>query len=276
MTKVDEGRQALGVRLRELRESAQLSGKALAAAAGWDPSKISKIEYGKQMPSEDDLTVWCTLTDSELALPDLIATARNLNAAYLEWRRIAATGHARRQRQNIETEAATRLVRGYDALILPGLLQTQRYAREILSRCIRFLQVPDDLDDAVAARMQRQRVLREGVHQFHFLIGEPALYTSVGDESIRTEQLEYLLEMMDSARLMVGIVPISAEFFYETTNFLIYDQRLVQVETISAELTITQPRELALYMRAFQTLRKQAVIGNAARELIYKALEKRP
>lgn len=275
MTRVEEARRVLGVRLRELRESARLSGRALATIAEWDASKVSKIEHGKQMPSEDDLATWCRLTDADLALPDLIATARNINAAYIEWRRIAASGHAGRQRQSIKTEAETKLVRGYDALILPGLLQTRDYAEAIISRCIGFLGGPDDLADAVAMRLKRQRVLHAGLHRFHFLIGEPALHTSVGDESIRLAQLEHLLEVMTLPRLMVGIVPVTAEFFYETTNFLMYDRRMVQVETISAELTITQPRELVLYEKAFQALAERAVIGEAARGLIRAALESR-
>jgi hypothetical protein len=45
----------------------------LASTAGWDASKVSKIEHGKQLPSADDLTVWSQLTDNNLALPDLIA-----------------------------------------------------------------------------------------------------------------------------------------------------------------------------------------------------------
>ncbi|MET9487429.1 helix-turn-helix transcriptional regulator [Nocardia sp. NPDC006630] len=272
MTRVDEGRQALGVRLRELRVSARISGRDLAARAGWGPTKISKIEHGRQLPSEEDLAVWCRITRNELALPDLIATVRNVNAAHLEWRRIAATGHARRQRQSIEREAATGLVRGYDCLLLPGLLQTRDYAEAVLRRCIRFLGSPDDLEHAVAARMERQRVLREGKHRFHFLIGEAALYTSVGDGAVRRAQLEHLQTMLSAERVVVGVVPSTAEFIYETTNFTFFDTHLVQVETISAELTIRQPRELVLYERVFRALAEQAAYGDAAQTLIKKAL----
>lgn len=216
--------------------------------------------------------MWCRITRNELALPDLIATVRNVNAAHLEWRRIAATGHARRQRQSIEREAATGLVRGYDCLLLPGLLQTRDYAEAVLRRCIRFLGSPDDLEHAVAARMERQRVLREGKHRFHFLIGEAALYTSVGDGAVRRAQLEHLQTMLSAERVVVGVVPSTAEFIYETTNFTFFDTHLVQVETISAELTIRQPRELVLYERVFRALAEQAAYGDAAQTLIKKAL----
>ncbi|WP_280258086.1 helix-turn-helix domain-containing protein [Nocardia wallacei] len=274
MTRVDDARQALGVRLRELRVSARLTGRGLAAAAGWHPTKVSKIEHGKTVPSEEDLATWCRLTDNKLALPDLIATLRNVNAAYMEWRRITATGHAHRQRQSIKTEGASTLVRGFDCLIPPGLLQTRHYAEVVLSRCIRFLDAPDDISAALAARMERQQVLRAPGHRFHFIIGESALYTSVGSEEIRRAQIEHLLSSMHLPRLRIGVLPNSAEFFYETTNFLLYDDKIAQVETISAELTIRQPRELVLYERAFKMLTEQSVYGNDARDLILMAIDR--
>ncbi|WP_405137599.1 helix-turn-helix domain-containing protein [Nocardia sp. NBC_01388] len=59
-----------GPRLRELRRDAGLTGRKLADSAGWHESKTSKIEYGKQTPSEADLRAWCTLTDSLDEFPD--------------------------------------------------------------------------------------------------------------------------------------------------------------------------------------------------------------
>jgi transcriptional regulator with XRE-family HTH domain len=272
VTGVEQARQALGARLRELRKDARLSGVRLADLAGWPASKVSKIEHGRQVPTEQDISDWCQLCGADLALPDLVATVRNVNAAYLEWKRVVAGGHTRRQQQSIELEGSTRLVRGFDPLIPTGLLQTRAYAEAILRRCIDFVGGANDIDDAVKARMQRQRVLREGVHQFHFLIGEAALYTGVGDDAIRREQLEHLIELMRLSRLALGVVPMTAEFVYTTTNFVIYDRRRVHVETVTAQLTITQPRELAYYDQAFATLTEHAVYGDRARELIVRAI----
>nr|WP_232541764.1 helix-turn-helix transcriptional regulator [Nocardia bovistercoris] len=263
----------MGARLRELRIAAGMSGARLADFAGWPASKVSKIEHGRQLPTEQDLTDWCQLTDSDLALPDLIATVRNVNAAYLEWRRVIADGHAHRQRQSIELESVTRLVRGYDPLIPTGLLQTRDYAEAILSRCIEFAGGANDLAEAVEMRMRRQSVLRDGVHRFHFLIGEPALYTGVGDDSVRRAQLEHLLDLMTLTRVVIGIVPKTAEFLYTTTNFVIYDRRRVHVETVTAQLTITQPGELVQYERTFTALTERALYGDHARTMIRTAAE---
>ncbi|MFE7800747.1 Scr1 family TA system antitoxin-like transcriptional regulator [Nocardia sp. NPDC057440] len=123
--------------------------------------------------------------------------------------------------------------------------------------------------------MERQRVLREGIHRFNYLIGEQALHTTVGDHSVMVEQIEHLTNLMMLPRVAFGIVPQAAGFIYTTTNFVIYDQRMVQVETITAELTITQPRELVFYEKSFSALAKQAVHGDAARALMRGALDKR-
>ncbi|WP_280209754.1 Scr1 family TA system antitoxin-like transcriptional regulator, partial [Nocardia cyriacigeorgica] len=95
-----------------------------------------------------------------------------------------------------------------------------------------------------------------------------------GDE-VMAVQLTHLLEVMSLPRLVFGIVPASSAFFRRTTDFVIYDRRKVLVETITAESTITQPREIALYEKVFTALAEQAVHGDAARELIAAELVRR-
>ncbi|WP_327110757.1 helix-turn-helix domain-containing protein [Nocardia sp. NBC_01730] len=90
---VEQARAAFGARLREVRKAAHLSGVQLAAEAGWHSAKVSRIEHGKQTPSESDIATWCQLCDAELLLPDLRAALANIEALWQEWRRIAAAGH---------------------------------------------------------------------------------------------------------------------------------------------------------------------------------------
>ncbi|MBO0880960.1 MAG: helix-turn-helix transcriptional regulator, partial [Mycobacterium sp.] len=156
MTSVDRARQALGTRLRELRRDAGLNGRQFSTAAGWHWSKTSRIERGERQPSEADLTKWCQLCNAELALPDLLASLRNVQAQWAEWKRIASAGHSRRQRRGVELDARARTVRIYSPVVLSGLVQTEAYARAILSTCIEFLGTYDDINDAVTARLQRQ------------------------------------------------------------------------------------------------------------------------
>src|SRR5690606_22919076 len=60
-----QAREALGARLREIRKDADLTGRALAALAGWQLPKVSKIEHGRQNASEDDIRVWCRSCHAE-------------------------------------------------------------------------------------------------------------------------------------------------------------------------------------------------------------------
>lgn len=273
MSDVLQLKQALGARLRDLRKDARLDGRQFSANAGWHWSKTSRIENGKRTPSEDDIAVWCQICDAQLAQPDLVAALRNVEAQWTEWKRVAAVGHARRQRRAVDLEGQAKLQRVYAPVVLPGLLQTEDYARAVLRQCIRFLGTADDLDDAVTARMQRQQVLHQIRHRFVFLADEAALYKTVGDAAVMAGQLQHLLDTaFDNPRLIFGIVPLNAPFTYITTSFDLIDNRMALIETISAELTVVTLSELDLYERAWNALSKQAAYGHQAQQLIEKAL----
>ncbi|GAB2699345.1 hypothetical protein GCM10027089_21650 [Nocardia thraciensis] len=88
-------------------------------------------------------------------------------------------------------------------------------------------------------------------------------------------QLDRLYSVISMPRLTLGILPRTAEGLVVVENFFMFDNRMVKAEGHTAGITITQPGELALYGRAFDTLAKQSVTGEAARELIRRALEER-
>ncbi|WP_280406749.1 DUF5753 domain-containing protein, partial [Nocardia carnea] len=217
-----------------------------------------------------------THTNSQNQLPDLIATLRNIEAAYMEFRRVLGTGTRRRQRMLAHTEDETTLTSWFEPLIVPGLLQTPGYIEWILRKVIGFYGIPDDLDEGVEARIERQNVLYRGKRRFSFVIGEQALRTTAGDDSVMLGQLDRLLTVMSLPRVVLGILPDQATYEAPAINgFVMYDTRLVLVETVSAELTITQPREIGLYRKMFDTLTRQAAYGDAARRLIRHAINQR-
>jgi len=266
----------LGRRLRELRLDAELTGRQLATLAGWQSSKVSKIEYGKQTPTDADIRAWCQHCGAKKQVTDLIATLRNVEAAYLEYKRIMAAGLRHPQQTRAKLENATRHTRWYEPCLVPGFLQTPDYLVGVLRKVTDFYEIPtDDFDAAVTKRLERQRNLYQGNRRFHFILAEQVLYTTVGDDELMVAQLDRLLMAMSLPKVVIGIIPASASYEVPTTNFVLYDRHRVQVETIAAELTITQPREVALYEKTFVTLAKQAVIGDAARALIITALDRR-
>ncbi len=88
-------------------------------------------------------------------------------------------------------------------------------------------------------------------------------------------QLDRIAAIFGMPRVTLGIIPSTAEALVVSTNFAMFDNRLVMVEGTAAELTITQPREIATYGRAFKILAAQTVSGDDARSLIREAMEKR-
>ncbi len=272
-TPVKQARQALGARLREIRADANLTGRALAAVCEWHFTKISKLEHGTQAPSEQDIRTWCRACDAEDHVPDLIATVRAIESMYVEWQRHMRTGLKRSQTQSVPLYERTKLFRGYENTVIPGLFHTAEYAAAIFRFWNKFLDLPNDVDDAVAARMERQHVLYTGHRRFSFVLEEQTLRTRVGDTDVMAGQLDRLLAVMSLSRVSLGIIPASAERHCLTQgSFWIFDEERVKVESVSAGLDITQPREIAVHAKAFALLQKSAIHGHAARELIQRAL----
>ncbi|WP_280315735.1 helix-turn-helix domain-containing protein [Nocardia abscessus] len=272
---VQDAREALGQRLREIRRDAGISGRELASREGWHESEVSRIEHGRNTPSSDDIRAYCNHCRAHEQLPDLLATLHNIDAAYLEYRRLLSAGVKRGQQLYAKLEAEAKLIRTYDPQIIPGLLQTAEYAEAKLRSVIEFYHLPNDLDAGVSKRIERQQVLYRRDHRFHFVISERSLYTTVGDDDVMRGQLDRLHSIIGMPRVTFGIVPLTAEAKVVLENFTMFDNRMVKVEGHTAELTIAQPREVALYGRAFDVLSHQSVTGKQARYLITSALERR-
>ncbi|MBO4259949.1 helix-turn-helix domain-containing protein [Streptomyces griseorubiginosus] len=273
-TQVDEALQALGARLRGFRKDAGfLSGRAFARATSWQESKVSRIENGKQRPSENDIRVWCETTGQVEQLGDLVAIVRHVDELWLEWRRQLQTGVEKRQRKAIPVYAKTKVFRVWHPTLIWGTLQTAQYAAEVFAQGVSYYEIPNDAEAAVAKRLERQQYLYQGDRIFNVLLGEQALYTNFGGPEVMKGQLDRLLAVMRLPRLSVGIVPKSARTSIWPGNaFSMFDDRLVLVETYSAEFSVTQPREVELYTKAFALLRQSAVYGTAVRDLIFTAI----
>ena len=259
--------------MREMRTEASLTGRALAATCEWHFTKISKLEHGAQAPSEHDIQTWCRACGAENQIPDLIATVRAIESMYVEWQRHMRAGLKRSQTSSIPLYERTKLFRGYENTVIPGLFHTAEYAAAILRFWNQFLDLPGDVDDAVATRMERQRILYTGSRRFVFVVEEQTLRTRVGDTDVMLGQLDRVLAVMSLPRVSLGIIPSSGQrHCLAQGSFWIFDEQRVQVEAISAGLDITQPREIAVHTKAFTLLQQSAVYGQAARELIRRAL----
>lgn len=273
-SQVQHAREALANRLKEIRRDASLTGRQLAALAGWHYTKISKLEHAITSPSEDDIRAWCHHCRAEDQIPDLIASVRNIEAMYLEWRRQLKAGLKHVQESSVPLYERTSQFRIYESGVLPGLFQTAEYVAAILRIAADLYESDSDIDSAVAARMDRQRFLYQGDRRFAFVLEEEALRTVIGSRDVMLGQLDRVLAVMSLPRVSVGIIPSrSVRTIWPGEPFWIFDEHTVRIEITSAHLTITQPREIALYVRAFGRLRQSAVYGNEAGALVRAAIE---
>jgi transcriptional regulator with XRE-family HTH domain len=268
-----QAREALGVRLREIRKGAGLTARDLALIFGCHFSKISRIENGVQAPSEANIKAWCRACNAERQISDLIATARATESMYVEWRRQTRAGMKRLMLTPVPLYERTTLFRIYEHSAVPGLFQTAEYSATILAYFIDFLDAPNDLDAALQARMERQKIIYSGNRRFIVILEENALRARVGSPDIMAGQLDRLLATISLPRVSLGIIPQAAlRKTLTQVGFWIYDNVMVGVETPTAKLEITQPREIQLYTGMFEHLRKSAVHGSQARALITRAL----
>ncbi|MEW2299151.1 helix-turn-helix transcriptional regulator [Streptomyces sp. NPDC006655] len=266
-------REALAVRLTHLRKDAGLTGKELSARCGWHPAKTTRIQKAEVQPTDGDIRAWCTACGAADQADDLNATARAVDSMYVEWRRSHRTGMRKTQEDIYDRYAHSGVTRAYVSNVVPGFFQTPAYATALMEAITDFQGTPNDVSEAVAARVARSRFLYEGGHRFVVLMEECVLRYRVGDADTMAGQLRHLLTVMPLPSVSLGVIPFTAQrTMWPLEAFYLHDGAHSVVETLTAEVNVVQPRELADYRKAFGELTKMAVHGNAARALIETAI----
>jgi transcriptional regulator with XRE-family HTH domain len=271
---VQRARQELADRLRDLRLDAKLTARALSAEAGWHEAKTSRIESAQQAPSESDIRKWCEVCGAPGQAVDLIAASRAADSAYMEWRRVNRTGLRHVQEARRSLYERTSAFKVYVSTVMPGLLQTPGYAGALMSAISAFREIPDDVGEAVKARMSRNRILQSGGRQFTMLLEEAVLRYRVGGNEVMSAQLGHLLSVTALPNVKLGVIPFTAEArpMWTVEAFSVFDNARVHVELLSAQVTVTVPGEVVVYLRAFERLAGLAVYGAEARALITDAI----
>jgi transcriptional regulator with XRE-family HTH domain len=263
---------ALGARLRELREQAGLTGAELAAAlgAGWRQPKISKIENGRQLPTEAELVAWAKATRAEAA--PLIALRTKAAVEYGTHKdRIARAGGAVAHQRDLTAlaESCTFLAEFQPALI-PGRLQTAAYMREKSLQDPTMVEdgiTPESLGSVIAARIRRQAILYEPGREFVHVVTEGALRLRIGAMTTATlrGQLTHVAELATLPGHTFGVLPFTVPCPVEpASGFQLYDRDLVRVETIAGTLQLTDPDTVARYSRWLDQLVEVALTGQDA------------
>ncbi|MER5351686.1 helix-turn-helix transcriptional regulator [Kitasatospora sp. NPDC002551] len=267
-------RVALAARLGELMRDAGLKGGELSARCGWHAAKTSRILHARVAPSDSDIRAWCQACGADGQADDLIASNRAADSLYVEWRRITRAGLRQVQQARVPLYSRTSLFRAYSSRVVPGALQTREYAGALLRTVADVRRTPDDVADAVEARLARSRVVFEGGRRFVAVIEESVLRYRIGDEAVMAGQLGHLLQVMSMPSVSLGIIPFTAgRTMWPVETFNLFDDGQVGVELLSAQVTVTAPSDLALYVQAFSRFTGLAVHGTAARALITAAID---
>lgn len=158
--------------------------------------------------------------------------------------------------------------------MIPGLFQTPDYCAAMVSFWSRFLDAPNDLEQAVAVRMERQQVLYQRGKRFAVILEEQALRTWFGDAETQANQLDRLLTLMSLPSVSMGVIPLMTERgAVPSTGFWIFDDDLVSLETPTASIEVKRPSEVELYAKMFADLNKAALYGKSARDLITRVAD---
>jgi transcriptional regulator with XRE-family HTH domain len=259
-----------GAELRYYRERAGLTQTQLAALVNVSHDVISKIEKGKRPPAEgfpERLDAVPEL-DTRGGLARLWASLRKglRNRAVPGWFRPWA---------EFEAEATT--LHSYEPLLVPGLLQTEKYARAILA--VRPGISEDELEAQVAARIERQAIVeRADAPQFWYVLDEAVLHRCIGGKKVMHDQLLHLADVAELPKVSIQVIPASAGAHAGLLGaFVIADldgsASIVYLET-SAEGQVTDsPAIVAHVTYRFDSLRSEALPRSASRDLILKIAE---
>ena len=270
-------RAALAARLTALRKAAGVSGNALAKRMGVVQSRVWKIEHDELLPGEQDIKEWMRATGGEAAageLRDLLAAAIAEQAFSTAFRRKGGAVTVE-QRVRATEEQATRIGE-FEVAVIPGILQTADYARELLSVASgpRAWGSGDaEVEDKISVRLRRQEILYGSSKHVQVVLSEAALRVLVTTPETMAGQLDKLLAVSRLPAVELGVIGFSRRIpAYSIGGFRVYDDDLIVVESISEERDITDPAEVSVYLGAFEALRQAAVTGDEARRLITAAV----
>ena len=275
-------RRRLAAELRGIRESKGKSGDAVAAALRWSPSKISRYERARTglRPREvERLLDYYEITGPRRAL--LLGLAED--AAQKGWWEEFADSLSDDYQQfiGLEHEATSMAVWHVD--VVTGLLQTEAYARHIISSYSRVEPVaPGMIGRLVRVRMQRQQILNRDELQLTVVLDESVLKRRIGDETVMYDQLQRLAKEAERPNMTLRILPLNTQHTVFGESFVIFGfgedteamlQDVVSTEQLRSGFTLEGERETYLHRIAFQMLAEASLGPAESRALILETAQ---
>jgi len=229
---------------------------------------ISRIDRGETLPSMPRVRAWldaCEVHGAERR--QLLELAEAAHGETRPWRELLHDDvtHLQHEAQRRERDAVA--VSNYQPTVVPGLLQTPEYARAVLE-----LGRSRDVDAGVATRIERQQLLHEESHRFHFVIAEHVLRWPLGGVDVSAAQRDRVLSIARLPTVDLAVLPGAAAVALGWHNFILWTpvegDPYVTTELTHGAQEIHDPNDVALYQQLWARLRAAAVTGDDAVELL--------
>ncbi|MFJ5635707.1 Scr1 family TA system antitoxin-like transcriptional regulator [Streptomyces goshikiensis] len=242
----------VGEQAAAARVARGLTQRVLAEKVVMDIESLASIEQGRRVLMPDI----AERMDRILGLPGLLTIAANTMPEVDTIPPWAEEYFAR--------EAEALALSWYDTLIIPGLLQTEAYARAVLSCRVPYMG-EEKIELQTARRMQRQEILHRRVPPtLSFVLWEPALRDRIGGEEVYREQLRHLRACADRPTISFQILPLGITAHAGLAGpFILLEtpdhQRLAYSETQRGSILVRDPNEVSILAQKYAMLRSQAL-----------------
>jgi transcriptional regulator with XRE-family HTH domain len=267
----------LAAQLRRLREAATLTGDEVAARLGWSPSKVSRIETGQSAIAAGDLRRLLDLYEVSGSQRDRLIELGRDSQQRGWW---DAYGDTLRPEVAtlIALEADAESIRWYSPLAVPGLLQTEAYARDLI-RSHLLMAPPARVERRVQVRLTSQGVLsRSDPPQIEVILDEAVIQRVIGGPEVHRAQLLHLIEMAERPQITLQVLPFAAGAHPALTGgftILKFPELLaadvVYLENMTSDLFVESEAEVYRYGLAFDHLCSVALAPDDSRAFIAKA-----
>ena len=257
--------RVFGAMLRFYRTQAGLSQTDLGARVHFSGDLVSKIEMGQRIATEEftaacdglpNLATGGALTELRGLMKEAIKN-RALPGWFVDWPR---------------KEAMARSLRWFELVAVPGLLQTEEYARAVLRTQV--MATEEQVEDMVRARMERQSILtREHPPIFWVILDEGVLRRPVGGVEVMAGQLVRLAEAAQQPNIVLQVIPLAVGAHQGMSgNFVIADfaegPPAVYQDTAARGQIIEDSDDIAVVTVMWETLKAEALSRSASQELI--------
>jgi transcriptional regulator with XRE-family HTH domain len=276
----------LRAELRRMRQLAKLTQRDVAQAMDWSTSKLVRIESGEVGISSNDLRMLLRhygVRDRQLA-DELVEMARNARKdMWKDYRDV----YSLRFLRFVGNEASARIIRGYDSLLIPGLLQTEAYAREVLTYVGQgsLGYAGEDLPVDVVERrwhLRRQRQLlheRDDPPKMSFVLDEAVIRRQIGGPEIMSHQLRQLCDWQRRPHVTVRVLPFEIGAYrgmripFMMLDFMSDDDDLLYLEDNDERETriADDPARTGIFIDIFLGLEERALSPEESDELIAEA-----